>query len=141
MNEFLTEYNFLATSFLFNIELINDHKISYLNLNKIYDFNNNTVLLLNDRKSHLSLSKVSGKIYSESDIINSMKSDYKFMSMIINYIDIIKALVKPKSLKYVDIIDSGYFESDNPIFNKEIEIKWYMKDDHLEDNKLIITVF
>lgn len=137
-----TEYNFNTSTFLFNIEPLDNHRILFSSLNKIYDFDNKSVLILNDRKTHYSLCKVSGKIYSEDDIVSMMRENYKFISLVINYINIIKALIKPKSLNYIDVIDSGYFELDNPILNKDIEIKWYMKNDYLINNdKLIITIF
>lgn len=138
-----TSFTICNTEFTFNI--INISKVFRINprkFDKIVDFDNKVAIKLEKSKYGLRLCKASNKT-NGTDIIPYLKSNYEFMSQVLNFINLISRTMKPRSIDYSDIVDdeSSIEINEYPMSDNDVVIKWKNEDINENKDKILITIF
>lgn len=109
-------------------------------LDKLIDFDNRSVIKLSKSKGHLRLCTISSSI-RKIDIIPYLKANYEFMNQVIECMNIISRIYKPRSIDYSEITGEEVIVNEFPLSDKDIVIRWNNSDMSNLDNKLLITIF
>lgn len=136
--------NFTICNTEFTFDLMDTSKafrMNVNNLNKLIDLNSMTVIKLSKSKGHLKLCNKSNKS-TRVDILPYLKSNYEFMSQIMECIDIIKNNYKPRSLDYSDLTGNSddVILNNEPRCTKDVILKWTWNTPWNKDS-ILITIF